>query len=133
MSHQDRRAISGRNLARLDNTLGVPTFILNKDISGATTTVVVGDAPYSFRVIDAWSIGTSANGGTWKVTKTDPDDGTTVRDIIPAVTQNANDNDIDRAVDVDDAYYTISQGQDLNIVSTDADLSCTVYILCARV
>ena len=129
----DRRGISGRALTRLDNTLGVPTFILNKDISGAATTVVVGTAPFSFRVIDAWSIGTSADGGTWKVTKTDPDDGTTVRDIIPAVTQLANDNDIDRAVDVDDAYYEISQGQDLNIVSTGASFSGTVYILCARI
>ena len=62
----EKRAISGRNLARLDNTLGVPTFILNKDIVGATTTnVVVGKSPFSFRVIDAWSIGTSADGGTW--------------------------------------------------------------------
>ena len=129
----DRRGISGRALTRLDNTLGVPTFILNKDISAAATTVVVGTAPFSFRVIDAWSIGTSADGGTWKVTKTDPDDGSTVRDIIPAVTQLANDNDIDRAVDVDDAYYEISQGQDLNIVSTGASFSGTVYILCARI
>ena len=129
----DRRGISGRALTRLDNTLGVPTFILNKDISGAATTQVVGTAPFSFRVIDAWSIGTSADGGTWKVTKTDPDDGTTVRDIIPAVTQLANDNDIDRAVDIDDAYYEISQGQDLNIVSTGASFSGTVYILCARI
>ena len=129
----DRRGISGRALTRLDNTLGVPTFILNKDISGAATTGVVGTAPFSFRVIDAWSFGTSADGGTWKVTKTDPDDGTTVRDIIPAVTQLANDNDIDRAVDVDDAYYEISQGQDLNIVSTGASFSGTVYILCARI
>ena len=122
----DRRGISGKALARLDNTLGVPTFILNKDISGATTTSVVVDAPFKFRVLDAWSLGTSADGGTWKVT-----DGT--NDIIPAVTQAANDNDIDRAVDIDDAYYDIDKGEDLSIVSTGASLSCTVYILCARV
>ena len=66
------------------------------------------------------------------MTKTDPDDGSTVRDIIPAVTQAANDNDVDRAVDVDDAYYEILKGQDLNIVSTDASFAATVYILCAR-
>ena len=129
----DRRGISGRALTRLDNTLGVPTFILNKDISGAATTQVVGTAPFSFRVIDAWSIGTSADGGTWKVTKTDPDDGTTARDIIPAVTQAASDTDVDRAAQIDDTYYEISQGQDLNIVSTGANFSGTVYILCARI
>ena len=129
----DKRAISGRNLARLDNTLGVPTFILNKDISGAGTTVVLGKSPFSFRVIDAWSIGTSADGGTWAVTKTDPDDGETSRDIISAVTQAAADKEIDRAADVDDAYYQISKGQDLNIVSVGGSLACTVYILCARV
>ena len=122
----DRRGISGKALARLDNTLGVPTFILNKDISGATTTVVVSDVPFSFRIIDAWSIGTSADGGTWKIT-----DGT--NDIIPAVTQAANDNDVDRAVDIDDAYYKISKGGDVKIVSTGASFSGTVYILCARV
>ena len=122
----DRRGISGKALARLDNSLGVPTFILNKDISGAATTVVVSDVPFSFRIIDAWSIGTSADGGTWKVT-----DGT--NDIIPAVTQAANDNDVDRAVDIDDAYYKISKGGDVKIVSTGASFSGTVYILCARV
>jgi len=129
----DRRGISGRALTRLDNTLGVPTFILNKDISGAATTVVVGTAPFSFRVIDAWSIGTSDDGGTWAVTKTDPDDGTTSQDIISAVTQVGTDKEIDRAADVDDAYYEVSQGQDLNIVSTGASFSGTVYILCARI
>ena len=113
-------------MARLDNSLGVPTFILNKDISGAATTVVVSDVPFSFRIIDAWSIGTSANTGTWKVT-----DGT--NDIIPAVTQAANDNDVDRAVDIDDAYYKISKGGDVKIVSTGASFSGTIYILCARV
>jgi hypothetical protein len=130
----EKRAISGRNLARLDNTLGVPTFILNKDIVGSTTTnVVVGKSPFSFRVIDAWSIGTSAAGGTWKVTKTDPDDPDVVRDIIPNVTQAASDTDIDRAAQVDDAYYEIKKGQDLNIVNGGGSLACTVYILCARI
>jgi len=122
----DKRGISGKALARLDNTLGVPTFILNKDISGAGTTVVVSDVPFSFRIIDAWSIGTSADGGTWKVT-----DGSS--DVVSAVTQAANDNDVDRAADIDDANYTISKGEDVKIVSTGASLSCTVYILCARV
>ena len=122
----DRRGISGKALARLDNTLGVPTFILNKDISGAATTVVVSDAPFSFRIIDAWSIGTSADGGTWKVT-----DGTS--DIISAVTQGAADKEIDRAADVDDAKYTVLKGGDVKIVSTGASFSGTVYILCARV
>ena len=122
----DKRGISGKALARLDNTLGVPTFILNKDISGAGTTSVVSDVPFSFRIIDAWSIGTSADGGTWKVT-----DGSS--DIVSAVTQAASDNDVDRAADIDDANYTISKGEDVKIVSTGASLSCTVYILCARV
>ena len=122
----DRRGISGKAFARLDNTLGVPTFILNKAISGAATTGVVENAPFKFRVLDAWSIGTSANGGTWKVT-----DGT--NDIISAVTQGTTDKEIDRAADVDDAYYDISQGGKLKIVSTGASFSGTVFILCARV
>ena len=70
---------------------------------------------------------------TRKVTKTDPDDGTTVRDIISDVTQGAADKEIDRAADVDDAYYEIKKGQDLNIVNGGGSLACTVYILCARV
>ena len=86
----DRRGISGKALARLDNTLGVPTFILNKDITGTN-------------------------------------------DIVSAVTQDTNDNDVDRAADIDDAYYDIDKGEDLSIVSTGASLSCTVFILCARV
>ena len=121
-----KQGINGKAFARLDNTFGVPTFVLNKDISGAGTTTVVENSQFKFRVIDAWSIGTSADGGTWKVT-----DGT--NDIVPAVTQAANDKDVDRAVDIDDAHYTIIPGEDLKIVSTGASLACTVYILCARV
>ena len=123
----DNRGISGRALARLDHTLGVPTFILNKDISGAATTQVVIDAPFKFRVLDAWSIGTSADGGTWNVQDGD------ANVIVTAVTQLANDNDVDRAADIDDAHYDVDKGEDLSILSTGASLSCTVFILCARV
>ena len=123
----DRRGISGRALARLDNTLGVPTFILNKDISGAGTTTVVIDAPFKFRVLDAWSIGTSGNGGTWNVQDGD------ANVIVTAVTQAASDNDVDRAADIDDAHYDINKGEDLGILSVGGSLSCTVFILCARV
>ena len=122
----DKRGISGRNLARLNNTLGVPTFLLNKDIAGAGTTSVVVDAPFKFKILDAWSIGTGAAGGTWRL-----HDGT--GNINSAVTQDAVDNEVDRAADIIDAYSTISQGGDLDIISTGASLACTVLILCARV
>ena len=121
----DKRGISGRNLARLDNTLGVPTFVLNKDVSGAGTTSVVADAPFEFRVIDAWSIGTNASAGSWRVENS-------TYDITGDVDKLASDYDVDRAININDAYYTISKGGDLNIV-TIGSMACTVYVLCARV
>ena len=121
-----KQGINGKAFARLDNTFGVPTFVLNKDIAGAGTTTVIENSQFKFRVIDAWSIGASSDGGVWKVT-----DGT--NDIVPNVTQAASDLDVDRAAEVDDRYYTITQGKDLKIVHTGGSLACTVYILCARV
>lgn len=120
------QGISGRALSRLGNTLGTPTFVIDKAVSGAATTTVLSNAAFKFRVLDAWSINQSTNAGGWRIT-----DGAT--DITTAATVAGSDTDVDRAPTVDDATYEISQGGSLQIIHTGASLSCTVFILCARV
>lgn len=106
---------------------GAVPFVVFKAVSGAATTAIFdANAPRKFRVIDAWSIGTSAAGGTWKLT-----DGT--NDICAAVTQAASDTDIDRAAGLNDAYYEIAAAGTLSIVHTGASLAATVYVLCLPV
>lgn len=93
--------------------------------SGANATIFNANAPYKFRVIDAWSINESANGGTWKV-----DDGT--NDITDTVTVGASDTDIDRATQVNDANSTISTNGTLRIVATGS-LDATIFVVYERV
>ena len=121
----DKRGISGRNWARLDNTLGVPTFVLSKDVLASSTTSVVADAPFAFRIIDAWSIGTTATGGTWRLNNGSAD-------ITTDVTQGPSNYDVDRADNIVNTYYTISKGDGFDII-TGVGITCTVYVLCVRV
>ena len=124
-------AISNVNGDELDsitgNNYGVP-FIWKYTLSNQGSAVnVTTNAPFKFRVLDAWSVSTSADGGTWKL-----DDGT--NDLCSAVTVAASDTDIDRAADMDDAYHEIASAGTLRIVpDVGGALDAEIYILCMRV
>jgi hypothetical protein len=78
------------------------------------------------RILDAWSVARSADGGTWKVT-----DGT--NDIIPAVTVTGTDKTINRAALIDDAYYEIAASGSLSVVGDGSLADVEVTILAMRV
>ena len=118
---------SSHNLADSDASAGAVPFILQAAIAaGATVAIHNADAPFKYRVIDAWSIATSADGGTWKIT-----DGT--NDITDTVTVAASDKDIDRVGTVDDAYNEIAASGSLSVVGDGATLDAIVYINCIRI
>ena len=118
---------SPASVADYSATLGGIPFLAKIAIAGAATTNIFNaNAPRKFQVIDAWSVNTSADGGTWKLT-----DGTS--DIMDAVTTAAQDKDIDRAVMIDDANYEIAASGTLAVVSTGASLACIVYVWCLPV
>ncbi|MBW8017096.1 MAG: hypothetical protein FVQ82_13000 [Planctomycetes bacterium] len=115
------------NLAAFSAAGGAVPFILKASIAdGATVAIHNADAPFKYQVIDAWSIATSADGGTWKIT-----DGT--NDITDTVTVAASDNDIDRASQIDNAYHEIAASGSLSVVGDGSTLDGEVYIKCIRV
>lgn len=120
-------APSPSGLANHDATDGAVPFVVKKAVTGASTTAIWSAAvPRKLQIIKAWSVGKSADGGTWKL-----NDGT--NDITDNVTQAASDTDIDNASEIDDAYATLDAGDTLSIVHTGASLSCEVYVMCLPV
>jgi len=118
---------SSYSLANFSEAGGAVPFILKATITaGATVAVHNADAPFKYRVIDAWSVSTSADGGTWKIT-----DGT--NDITDTVTVAASDKDIDRASQIDDAYHEIAAAGSLSVLGDGSTLDAEVYIKCLRV
>lgn len=102
------------------------TLLYRVDAAAVATTVIVDDLPFKVRLIDAWSVATTADGGTWKIT-----DGTS--DIVPAVTAAAVDKDIDRALQIDDSKHEVAAGGNLEVVTTGASFAPIVYVKIIRV
>lgn len=94
--------------------------------SGVDVTIHNADAPFKYRIVDAWSVATSADGGTWKLT-----DGT--NDISDSVTVTGTDKTIDRIGTLDDAYHEIAASGTLTVDADGANADCEVYIMCMRV
>lgn len=106
---------------------GGVSFIFTATLeAGNMVAIHNSDAPFKYRVIDAWSAAKSGDGGTWKVT-----DGT--NDITDTVTVTGTDKTIDRAGTIDDAYSGIAANGSLSVVGDGANADAEVYIMCIRV
>ena len=119
--------LNGENMAVQDNASGgLPVIFAATLVSGSTVQIHNTDAPYKYRILDAWSVATSADGGTWKLT-----DGT--NEITDTVSVTGTDKTIDRAGTIDDAYHEINTNGSLSVVGDGANADCIVYILAVRV
>lgn len=109
-----------------DATVGVKETIAVKiGNQGAAVNVFNANAPYAFRVLRAYSVSTSADGGTWKLNNGAAGAGT---DITNAVTV-AGDQDIDEPTDYDDAATDIALNGSLSVVPDGGGaLDCFIYI-----
>ena len=106
---------------------GALTFVLKATLNGGGTVQIHNsDAPFKYRILDAWSVATSGDGGSWKLT-----DGS--NDISDTITVTGSDKTIDRAGTIDDAYHEIAAGGSLSAVGDGANADCEVYVLCMRV
>ena len=119
-------AADGNMAANIASGGGLPVVFTASLAAGATVQIHNADAPFKYRVLDAWSVASSADGGTWKLT-----DGT--NDITDAVTVTGTDKTIDRAGTVDDAYHEIAASGSLSVVGDGANADCEVYVLAVRV
>jgi hypothetical protein len=74
---------------------------------------MLDSAPFKMRLIRAWSINESADGGTWKLQNNTP------ADITNVVTVAASDLDVDEATQIDSAQATIGVGEDLYVSASN--------------
>jgi hypothetical protein len=117
--------ITGGNCADIGSSGGV-SFILRAALtSGNTVGVHNANAPFKYRIVDAWSVATSGDGGSWKLT-----DGS--NDITDTVTVTGTNKTIDRAGTIDDAYHEIAASGSLSVVGDGANADVEVYVLCVR-
>ena len=118
--------LSGKAAANIGASGGL-SFVLTATLTaGNIVQIHNSNAPFKYRIIDAWSIAKSADGGTWKLT-----DGT--NDITDVVTVTGTDKTIDKAGTIDDAYNEIAANGSLSAVGDGANADCDVYVLCVRV
>lgn len=118
--------ITGSNIANVSSNGGLSVIFTATLTAGSTVAVHNVNAPFKYRIVDAWSIATSADGGTWKIT-----DGT--HDISNTVTVTGTDKTINRAGTLDDAYNEIAADGSLSVVGDGANADCQVYVLAVRV
>lgn len=113
--------------ANLGTTAGGIEFIFSAQIvAGNTVSIHAANAPFKYRVVDAWSIAQSADGGTWKL-----DNGT--NDLTNAVTVTGTDKTRNAITTLDDAYHEIAASGTLRVVGDGALADCIVYVRAVRV
>jgi hypothetical protein len=133
----DSNTVSNINANELDpitgNTFGVP-FVVKYSLSNQAAAVNIfnANAPFKFLVIRAWSVATSADGGTWKLNNGAAGAGT---DITNAVAVATSDEDFDEPSDYGSvANRTIASSGSLSIVPDVAGLlDCEIYVEALRV
>ncbi|MBN1765248.1 MAG: hypothetical protein JW860_08330 [Sedimentisphaerales bacterium] len=106
---------------------GGVSFIFQATVSAGETVVIHNsNAPFKYRVLDAWSVANGVNGGSWKL-----DDG--ANDITVPVTLTLADKAVDRTGSLDNDYAGIEKDGSLRVVGDGASADCDVYVLCMRV
>lgn len=101
---------------------GTAVVLFEATLAGGNTVVVHNaNAPFKYRVVDAWSVAASAAGGTWFI-----DDGTTP--ITNSVAVTAIDKTVDRVGTIDDATHEILLAGTMRVVGDGSLANCKVYI-----
>jgi len=110
------------DIAGTNATYSVPITIVAVNGGAATTTIFDSNAPFKFRVIDAWAVSTKGgNSGTWNVNDgTDP--------IVSAVAYGTDDTDIARAAEIDDAKHEIAASGSLKIANSETADTGIIYV-----
>ena len=117
---------NGAALQEVTSNMAVPFILTATLVAGNTVQIHNADAPFKYRILDAWSIAQSADAGTWKLT-----DG--INDITDVVAVTATDKTIDRAGTIDDAEHEVAASGSLSVVGDGSLSDVLVYIQCVRV
>jgi hypothetical protein len=119
-------ALEGRHTGELGVNGGIPMVFTAALVAGSTVSIHDGNAPFAYRVVDAWSVAMSGDGGSWQL-----EDGASA--ITDTVAVTATDGAIDRAGHIDDAYHEIGAEGTLRVVGDGSIADVAVYILAVRV
>ena len=116
------------------NTYGVP-FVIQYTLTNQASAVNIysSNAPFKFKIVRAYSISTSSDGGTWKLNNGAAGAGT---DLSAAVTVDADSGDLDEMTEdiASVADRTIAANGSLSIVPDGGGaLDCEIFIECIRV
>lgn len=118
--------LDGQQAANIGANGGLPVIFTATVTGGSTVAIHISNAPFKYRVIDAWSVAASGDGGSWYL-----NDGTNA--ITDTVTVTGTDKTIDRAGQVDDAYSEIAANGSLRVVGDGANADVEVYVMAVRV
>ena len=117
--------LTGSHVANIGANGGVPFILTATIVNGSTVVIHNANAPFKYRVIKAWSVATSADGGTWQVKNG-------ANAITNAVAVTATDKTVNSGGTMDDAYHEVAAAGSLSVVgATGAD--AIVYVECVRV
>ena len=106
---------------------GTGAIILTATLTaGNTVAIWNANAPFKCRVIDAWSVAISADGGTWHL-----DNGTDA--ITNSVTVTGTDKTLNVPSTIDDAKHTILSSGSLRVVGDGALADVIVYVMVMQV
>jgi hypothetical protein len=111
---------------------GVP-FVITYTLSNQAAAVNIfnANAPFKMQVIKAWSIATSADGGTWKLNNGAAGAGS---DITNAVTVAASADDFDEPTDYTFANGAINANGSLSIVPDGSGLlDVKLFVMAIRI
>jgi hypothetical protein len=114
------------DLKVLTSSIAIPFIISAALTAGNTVAVYAANAPFKFRVVNAWSVAKSADAGTWKLTNG-------ANDITNAVAVTATDKTVNQVGTLDDAYYEIAANGSLSVVGDGSLADVDVYIECIKV
>jgi len=118
--------LDGRQAADVGANGGLPAIFTATVTGGSTMAIHISNAPFKYRIIDAWSVAYSADGGSWYLS-----DGTNA--ITDTVTVTATDKTINRASQIDEAYSEIAAGGSMRVVGDGANADVDVYVMAVRV
>jgi len=105
----------------------IPYLLTNQ---AAAVDIFSADAPFNIQIIKAWSISTSADGGTWKLNNGAAGAGT---DITNSVSVAASADDIDEPTNITVSASIIAASGSLSIVpDVGGLLDAQIFIMCMR-
>lgn len=117
--------LTGNHAANIGINGGVPFILTATLVAGNTVVIHNANAPFKYRIINAWGFQTSADGGTVTIKN-----GTNT--VINFQALSAADKEFVYINDLNDAYQDVAVNGSLSVVGA-AGADCIVYIECVRV